>query len=49
VVKVKVNVKFTLQQAINVQMGIEVYLYCFFNIGLFGVGGQLHAPAALSW
>jgi hypothetical protein len=28
-------------------MGVEVYLYSFFNLGLVGVGGQRHGPAAL--
>ena len=45
---VKVKVKFTLQHAINVQRGVEVYLYSFFNIGFrWGVGGERNVPSAL--
>jgi len=32
-IKIKVKVKFTLKQATKAQMGVEIELYSFFNIG----------------
>ena len=46
VVKVKVKVKVTLEQATKDQRGVEIELYCLFNLG-DRWGSQLHAPAPL--
>ena len=45
--KVKVKVKFILEQAMKAERGVEAQFYSFFNLGARGVGGQRHAPAAL--
>ena len=45
----KVNVKFTLEQAMKAQRGSRGTALLFLNLGTrWGVGGQHHAPASLS-
>ena len=39
--------KFSPEQAMKAQRGVQVLLYSFFNLGARGVGGQRHAPATL--
>jgi hypothetical protein len=46
-VKVKVKVKFTLEQATKTHRGVQVQLYSFFNLGVDKVGGQSDAPSTL--
>ena len=47
-IKVKVKVKFTLEQVTKVQRGSRGIAVLFFNLGArWRMGGQRHAPAAL--
>jgi len=46
VVKVKVKVKFTLEQAMKAREGVEIWRYSFFNLSArWGEGGQCHVLA----
>jgi len=41
------KVKFILEQAMKAQMGVEVWLYSFFDLGArCGLGGQCHHTTA---
>ena len=43
-IKVKVKVKFTLQQATKAHRGVEVDLYSFFNLGARWGGWSMSCP-----
>jgi hypothetical protein len=43
-VKVRVKVKFTLEQATKTGGGVEVYLYTFFNLGARWCGWSTPRP-----